>query len=891
MKHNNEQKIQHLQRKYKKKRKVVPDEYDGVTIKDQNIPEDFASSPRTYGGTILTEVEDKLLSLPPKFATYKEVEMEECEAEIEKCLAKLRWEDRRKRAEENELPQEETNWHDHENKTMDFRYFRSTNLKFNQRITMPPPLDDDAEVNMQNLKLKLKQCTQKYNNEAGNSKPNNLTTEQEQGLKSLRRKKKEGEIVVFETDKSKRFSCDTPENYKVLAGTHMEQDDVVKQEVKGRYEHEINAHSHMWIRMLQTAEEVNDYERVKTSMTSHNNPPAPLAVLRKDHKPYDDAVIGPPGRPVCGGDVSYNKRLSNLISTILTDVYVGEATVCSSTEELLAEVERVNMEGLDERDIVGSADIEALYPSLDIPFTVDKVCEIFEESAVSIQEIDYGELGLYLSLNKTDEELQQMDLHNVCPRRRTNRGRRPKMTGCGMRENKQERHAPWIFPDISEVDEGTKRRMVVEALRIVLKMLLTTHTYEFAEEIRVQKKGGPIGMELTGVVAHVFLIWWDRQLKEKLRAIDFHLKLHDRYVDDTNIVARQMAVGARYINGQVVITDQSVGEDQDVPDDERTMKLFQSIASTIHPSIRVTIDYPSKHQEKKVPMLDLRMWIDKIDDKVLLLYEHYEKEMATKSVVHADSAIPMSSKRTIITQEVLRIILHCSNYLTWETVCGHINKFMMKMQYSGYKKEMRYHVVKSAINAYMQIREKEQLGIRPIHRPRNWRREERRKEKEQKKKDWYRTGGFDTVLFTAMTPNGKLKMYENEIRRSGLRIKVVERSGRTLKSQLQTSNPFKQRQCGREDCFICTTSNVGNCYTEGVTYSIDCQSTDACRKNAYKGETGSNGYTRGDQHATHLRGRNLNNSPLWRHCVEQHGGRIQQFNMAITGTFRNNAML
>lgn len=266
--------------------------------------------------------------------------------------------------------------------------------------------------------------------------------------------------------------------------------------------------------------------------------------------------------------------------------------------------------------------------------------------------------------------------------------------------------------------------------------------------------------------------------------------------------------------------------------------------------------------------------------------------MATKSVLHAESAIPMSSKRTILTQEVLRIILHCSNYLTWETVCNHINTFMMKMQYSGYKKEMRYHVVKSAINAYIQIREKEQLGIRPIHRPRNWRREERRKEKEQKRKDWYRNGGFDTVLFTAMTPDGKLKkMYENEIRRSGLRIKVVERSGKTLKSQLQTSNPFKQKQCGREDCFICTTSNVGNCYTEGVTYSIECQSTEACRKNAYKGETGSNGYTRGDQQATHLRGKNLDNSPLWRHCVEQHGGRTQQFSMAITGTFRNDAML
>ena len=100
------------------------------------------------------------------------------------------------------------------------------------------------------------------------------------------------------------------------------------------------------------------------------------------------------------------------------------------------------------------------------------------------------------------------------------------MTGCGAENNKERRHAPWIFPDVSELEEAMKRKMVVEALRIVMKVLLTTHTYEFAEEIRVQKKGGPIGMELTGVVAQVFLVWWDRKLKEKLSAVDFRMKLH-----------------------------------------------------------------------------------------------------------------------------------------------------------------------------------------------------------------------------------------------------------------------------------------------------------------------------------------------------------------------------
>ena len=33
------------------------------------------------------------------------------------------------------------------------------------------------------------------------------------------------------------------------------------------------------------------------------------------------------------------------------------------------------------------------------------------------------------------------------------------------------------------------------------------------------------------------------------------------------------------------------------------------------------------------------------------------------------------------------------------------------------------------------------------------------------------------------------------------------------------------------------------------------------------------------------------NSPLWRHCMEQHEGEVQTFLMSVTGTFRNDAML
>ena len=265
--------------------------------------------------------------------------------------------------------------------------------------------------------------------------------------------------------------------------------------------------------------------------------------------------------------------------------------------------------------------------------------------------------------------------------------------------------------------------------------------------------------------------------------------------------------------------------------------------------------------------------------------------MATKSLIHASSAVPFKMKQTVLTQEMLRILLHCSRDLTWETVLQHLNSFMRKMQYSGYDKAFRYTVAKSAINAYETIRDNETKGIRPMHRPKTWRRVERMMEKEKKKKTWYKAGGFDSVLFVPSTPEGRLKrMYQDVIGRSGIRLKVVERTGRTLKSQLQTSNPFREADCGRGDCVVCTTFGQGNCNTEGITYKIDCASQE-CEKGTYKGETACNAYTRGGEHMGRLEAEDLSNSPLWRHCLEQHGGEVQTFLMSVTGAYRNDPML
>ena len=155
-------------------------------------------------------------------------------------------------------------------------------------------------------------------------------------------------------------------------------------------------------------------------------------------------------------------------------------------------------------------------------------------------------------------------------------------------------------------------------------------------------------------------------------------------------------------------------------------------------------------------------------------------------MIGARSAIPWNSKRTILTQEVLRILLNCSTDLPWEMVVGHLEQMMARMQYSGYDKKFRIEVLRSALKAYESIQKLDASGESPMYRSREWRRQHSSREKWKKQDKWYKKGGYESVIFIAATPNSTLKrQYEREIRSVGLKIKVVEQSGMTLKRELE----------------------------------------------------------------------------------------------------------
>ena len=132
-------------------------------------------------------------------------------------------------------------------------------------------------------------------------------------------------------------------------------------------------------------------------------------------------------------------------------------------------------------------------------------------------------------------------------------------------------------------------------------------------------------------------------------------------------------------------------------------------------------------------------------------------------------------------------------------------------------------------------------------------------------------------------------MYQNEIKKSNCKIKVVEKSGRSLKSILKKTNPFKEDRCNQQDCFICSSEGSGQCDRANITYTIECEPT---RKNkgVYCGETGENGYTRGKEHLEQYENKN-ENSVLWRYCREIHNNERKKFTMNKKETFGKDSML
>ena len=107
-----------------------------------------------------------------------------------------------------------------------------------------------------------------------------------------------------------------------------------------------------------------------------------------------------------------------------------------------------------------------------------------------------------------------------------------------------------------------------------------------------------------------------------------------------------------------------------------------------------------------------------------ILYEFYRKEMVSRLLILARSAMLAKVKRSTIIQEAIRILKNTGMEVPWERVVEMLSDLCLRMKESGYPAKYRENVILTALSVWEKMVEMDRSGTRPLHKENGWRKEE-----------------------------------------------------------------------------------------------------------------------------------------------------------------------
>ena len=535
-----------------------------------------------------------------------------------------------------------------------------------------------------------------------------------------------------------------------------------------------------------------------------------------------------------------------------------------------------------------STDVENMYPSLPIDKIAEIVADEFLKSDLNI-DVDHEELALYLSVVLSQDVIKKHGLEDVLHTRKSAHGRKIGVTTEEFLNRTSSTKSKFNKPRRPPTPTET-RLMISLALAELIRVVMRNHVYTVDKKIKKQSSGGPIGNILTGVLATIYMLWWARQFLNNVKIAtedldDFALYFLKYYVDDGNLALEELPLGAKLVEGKVVIDAEQAEVDKNIPADERTAKIILQIANAVTSDIRLTIDYPSNNESGWMPILDLQVK----SDNNQLDWKFYKKKISNHRVMLARSAMPGKIKINSLTQEVIRRLRNCRRSMNWSIKAKILSEFMHSMMASGYSEQYRLEVLKSGLKGYQRQCEDNDNGIKPLYRPRSFQHEKRRRKKAIIKNSWYRPN--DAVIFVPSTPNAQLakeyrEILDTEMKRINMKVKVVETAGVSMVRQLFRPDTSG---CLIPDCLLCLSGAHGASHTRSsVEYQGDCV---PCQENnilaRYDGESGFNAAYRIFQHADDIK-HNRKSNAFVKHLQLYHPdqiGNVEAFRFKSVKTF------
>ena len=314
----------------------------------------------------------------------------------------------------------------------------------------------------------------------------------------------------------------------------------------------------------------------------------------------------------------------------------------------------------------------------------------------------------------------------------------------------------------------------------------------------------------------------------------------------------------------------------------------------------MTVDWPEKNTDGRMPVLDLKVWVDRSQDIPRISYSFYKKEVASKFTILKRSAVSEGVKKQTLFQEGIRRLSHVAMWLPWVEVVAHMNEWSNCMRISGYSQKERYEAIRGAVMRQEEMKRKlEQGEIQSLHRGRREIQASKERKGGLQASTWYLRGQTARTVRCDPTPGSRLCKSLNEALNpvgTTERTLVVEEGGVPVTSQVRRGDPFFNGSCRYGDPSCMARQGV-DCGLSGVLYEATCNS---CLEPVDLGthqelesrEPGKQprynyiGMTMTSLHNRmegHKRGQKYKQSgnPLWRHDKEKHNCEPQGYSFKI----------
>ena len=360
-------------------------------------------------------------------------------------------------------------------------------------------------------------------------------------------------------------------------------------------------------------------------------------------------------------------------------------------------------------------------------------------------------------------------------------------------------------------------------------------------------------------------------------------------------------------------------EDKELSGAEVTRRVLEQTLNSVEEYLQFTTEIGEEFSEGWLPTLDTSF---KIGEQNQILFRYFEKETCSRMTVQQKTAMNENTKIQVVSNDLVRRLLNSSEELGSKEKARIVDQYGQKLLDSGYSREQTIRILVAGIKGFEGKVERCRKEGRRLRRRANESRGARTRKQLLGNTDWFKKKGKGsrnttttnggskgrnqrqqgeqeiacrTVLFLEYSNGGELARRMKELMKRlapmlGFGIKIVERAGRTLRSQFPLSSLWDGAPCGRMECVTCTqgADKIPPCTRKSLVYENICKE---CNQGAggkeevknnvdtpsiYVGETSRTIKERGEEHWGAAKCRS-EKSHMFKHRELHHGGQEAAF--------------